>query len=220
MDLLEEHPKLRLSKASITHRGKNLYMQAPPVLEEMTRSNLSLSLFNLMGKLPKDVVHVNGMTIKNDQKESMGLQIWIQLEEHNLRHHMMCWCLEFLGSIRIIIFLPCQFFIYKPVNNTLMQGIDCPTGRHLSNPSVVSFVSTDQFPVLPLIMQSRTAHSVRSANDFWQTKFAQHTTGCALSEFSTTGCVFFMFLTFWELQTSFLGVFDPSGAIGEGLQAN
>ncbi|KAL2628216.1 hypothetical protein AAZX31_07G239500 [Glycine max] len=70
MDLLEEHPKLRLSKASITHRGKNLYMQAPPVLEEMTRSNLNLSLFNLMGKLPKDVVHVNGTTIKNDQKFS------------------------------------------------------------------------------------------------------------------------------------------------------
>ncbi|KAL9325510.1 hypothetical protein ACSQ67_006155 [Phaseolus vulgaris] len=29
MDLLEEHPKLRLSKASIIHRGNNLYMQAP-----------------------------------------------------------------------------------------------------------------------------------------------------------------------------------------------
>jgi ubiquitin-activating enzyme E1 C len=70
MDLLEEHPKLCLSKASVTHRGKNLYMQAPPVLEEMTRSNLSLSLFNLMGKLPKDIVHVNGMTSKNDQKTS------------------------------------------------------------------------------------------------------------------------------------------------------
>ena len=32
----------------------------------------------------------------------MGLRIWIQLEEHNLRHRKMCWCLEFLGSIRII----------------------------------------------------------------------------------------------------------------------
>lgn len=70
MDLLEEHPKLQLSKASITHRGKNLYMQAPPVLEEMTRSNLSLPLFDLMGKLSKDVVHVNGTTTKNDQKVS------------------------------------------------------------------------------------------------------------------------------------------------------
>lgn len=75
MDLLEEHPKLRLSKASITHRGKNLYMQAPPVLEEMTRSNLSLSLFNLMGRLPKDVVHVNGTTIKNDQKFSCSRKL-------------------------------------------------------------------------------------------------------------------------------------------------
>ncbi|GAU18353.1 hypothetical protein TSUD_202420 [Trifolium subterraneum] len=70
MDLLEEHPKLLLSKASVTHRGKNLYMQAPPVLEEMTRSNLTLPLFNLMGELPKDIVHVNGMTSKNDQKTS------------------------------------------------------------------------------------------------------------------------------------------------------
>lgn len=43
-------------------------MQAPPVLEEMTRSNLSLTLFDLMGKVSKDVVHVNGTTSKNDQK--------------------------------------------------------------------------------------------------------------------------------------------------------
>ncbi|RYR11889.1 hypothetical protein Ahy_B04g069408 isoform B [Arachis hypogaea] len=70
MNLLEEHPKLQLTKASITHRGKNLYMQAPPVLEEMTRSNLSLPLFELMGKLSKDVIHVNGMTNKNNQKVS------------------------------------------------------------------------------------------------------------------------------------------------------
>lgn len=70
IDLLEEHPKLRLSRASVTHRGKNLYMQAPPVLEEMTRPNLSLTLFELMGKLSKDVVHVNGTTTKNDKKTS------------------------------------------------------------------------------------------------------------------------------------------------------
>ena len=43
-------------------------MQAPPVLEEMTRSNLSLTLFDLMGKVSKDVVHVNGTTSKNDKK--------------------------------------------------------------------------------------------------------------------------------------------------------
>lgn len=70
IDMLEEHPKLFLSKASVRHLGKNLYMQAPPVLEEMTRSNLSLPLFELMGKVPKDVVHVTGVTIQNDSKSS------------------------------------------------------------------------------------------------------------------------------------------------------
>ena len=70
ISLLEEHPKLQLSKASITHRGKNLYMQAPPVLEEMTRSNLSLPLFDLMGKIPKDIVHATGTVNKNDKKTS------------------------------------------------------------------------------------------------------------------------------------------------------
>ncbi|KAJ0035404.1 hypothetical protein Pint_24887 [Pistacia integerrima] len=67
---LEQHPKLLLSKASVTHRGKNLYMQAPPVLEEMTRSNLSLPLYDLMGKIPKDIVHVTGTTDKHDKKTS------------------------------------------------------------------------------------------------------------------------------------------------------
>lgn len=70
IDLLKEHPKLLLSKASITHRGKSLYMQAPPVLEEMTRSNLSIPLFDLIGKIPKDVVHAIGTTTKNDKKTS------------------------------------------------------------------------------------------------------------------------------------------------------
>ncbi|KAF8401652.1 hypothetical protein HHK36_012598 [Tetracentron sinense] len=68
--LLEEHPKLLLSKASVLHRKKNLYMQAPPILEEMTRSNLSLPLFDLIGQVSKDVVHVNGMTNKNGKKTS------------------------------------------------------------------------------------------------------------------------------------------------------
>lgn len=45
-------------------------MQAPPVLEEMTRSNLDLPLFDLMDKIPKDTVHVNGMTGKGDKKQS------------------------------------------------------------------------------------------------------------------------------------------------------
>ncbi|XP_038897781.1 NEDD8-activating enzyme E1 catalytic subunit [Benincasa hispida] len=70
IDLLEDHPKLLLSKASVTHRGKNLYMQAPPVLEEMTRSNLGVPLFDLMGKVLKDAVHVTGVASKNDKKTS------------------------------------------------------------------------------------------------------------------------------------------------------
>ncbi|KAF8394436.1 hypothetical protein HHK36_020644 [Tetracentron sinense] len=75
--LLEGHPKLLLLKASVQHRGKNLYMQAPPVLEEMTRSNLNLPLFDLVGKVPKDVIHVNGMTYKNDKKTSCGRKLRI-----------------------------------------------------------------------------------------------------------------------------------------------
>ncbi|KAM7279169.1 hypothetical protein ACFE04_006303 [Oxalis oulophora] len=70
IDLLEEHPKLFLKKSSVSHRGKSLYMQAPPVLEEMTRSNLSLPLFELMGKVPRDAVHVTGTTCKDDKKQS------------------------------------------------------------------------------------------------------------------------------------------------------
>lgn len=70
MELLGEHPQLLLSKPSVTYRGNNLYMQAPPVLEEMTRSNLQLPLFDLMGKVPKDTVHVSGMAQENGNKQS------------------------------------------------------------------------------------------------------------------------------------------------------
>ncbi|KAL5785468.1 hypothetical protein ACOSQ2_007860 [Xanthoceras sorbifolium] len=70
INLLEDHPKLHLSKASVSHRGKNLYMQAPPVLEEMTRSNLSLPLYELMDKIAKDTIHVTGTTSKDDKKTS------------------------------------------------------------------------------------------------------------------------------------------------------
>ncbi|XP_043692464.1 NEDD8-activating enzyme E1 catalytic subunit [Telopea speciosissima] len=70
MELLGEYPGLLLSKPSISYQGENLYMQAPPVLEEMTRSNLTLPLFNLMGKVPKGVVNVSGMTKKDDKKTS------------------------------------------------------------------------------------------------------------------------------------------------------
>ncbi|KAG6757058.1 hypothetical protein POTOM_037359 [Populus tomentosa] len=70
IDMLEEHPKLLLSKASVRHQTMNLYMQAPPVLEEMTRSNLGLPLFELMGKVLKDIVLVTGTTSKDDKKTS------------------------------------------------------------------------------------------------------------------------------------------------------
>ncbi|KAE8658373.1 NEDD8-activating enzyme E1 catalytic subunit [Hibiscus syriacus] len=73
IDLLGEHPKLLMTKASITYRGKNLYMQAPPVLEEMTRSNLEVPLYDLMDKIPKDVLHATG-TIDKDGKRSSGLR--------------------------------------------------------------------------------------------------------------------------------------------------
>ena len=70
MELLGENPELHLSKPSVTYRGNNLYMQAPPILEEMTRSNLRLPLFDLMGKVPKDTLHVSGMSEKNGKKAS------------------------------------------------------------------------------------------------------------------------------------------------------
>lgn len=66
---------MRLSRASVLHRGKNLYMQAPPVLEEMTRSNLSQPLFNLMGKVSRDIVNVNGTATKNDHKISSSVKL-------------------------------------------------------------------------------------------------------------------------------------------------
>lgn len=45
-------------------------MQAPPILEQMTRSNLTLTLFHLMGEIPKDVVHATGTASKNGLKTS------------------------------------------------------------------------------------------------------------------------------------------------------
>ncbi|GAA0154041.1 hypothetical protein Leryth_022158 [Lithospermum erythrorhizon] len=70
IDLLEDHPKLLIAKASITYRGKNLYMQAPPVLEEMTRSNLDITLFELMDKIPEDTIHATGLAGKGETKQS------------------------------------------------------------------------------------------------------------------------------------------------------
>lgn len=65
IELIGEHPKLLLSKPSVTCRGENLYMQAPPVLEEMTRSNLQKPLYDLMDKLSYGIIHANGMTRAN-----------------------------------------------------------------------------------------------------------------------------------------------------------
>lgn len=70
IDQLEDCPGLLLTRVSVTHRGNNLYMQAPPILEEMTRSNLDIPLFDLMGGVSKDIVHVNGMAGKGDKKQS------------------------------------------------------------------------------------------------------------------------------------------------------
>ena len=59
-----------MSRVSVTYRGKNLYMQAPAVLEEMTRSNLDKPLYELMDKCGKDVVHVTGAAGKSGAKQS------------------------------------------------------------------------------------------------------------------------------------------------------
>ncbi|KAG0565432.1 hypothetical protein KC19_8G190300 [Ceratodon purpureus] len=51
--------KLKLSKPSVSYHGDNLYMQAPPVLEEMTRPNLELSLLTLMDGKTSGVLNIN-----------------------------------------------------------------------------------------------------------------------------------------------------------------
>ncbi|CAK9224904.1 unnamed protein product [Sphagnum troendelagicum] len=51
--------KLKLSKPSVSYHGNNLYMQAPPVLEEMTRPNLQEPLVRLMGGEKSDVLNIN-----------------------------------------------------------------------------------------------------------------------------------------------------------------
>ena len=45
-------------------------MQAPAILEEMTRSNLSLPLFDLMDNSSEGIVHVTGLAGKGDKKQS------------------------------------------------------------------------------------------------------------------------------------------------------
>eukprot|EP01018_Ginkgo_biloba_P029155 Gb_23717 [translate_table: standard] len=75
IDLLAEDPRLQLSRPSVMYRGSNLYMQAPPVLEELTRSNLQLPLFELMGKVTRDSVHVSGTTSINDKKATASRKV-------------------------------------------------------------------------------------------------------------------------------------------------
>lgn len=80
MDLLAEHPMLKMSRTSVTYQGNNLYMQAPPVLEEMTRENLQIPLFELMGKVPKDIVHVSGSTNINDKKSTASRKVRVSFK--------------------------------------------------------------------------------------------------------------------------------------------
>ncbi|XP_057830693.2 NEDD8-activating enzyme E1 catalytic subunit isoform X2 [Cryptomeria japonica] len=80
IDLAGEHPRLKLSRPSVMYRGNNLYIQAPPVLEEMTRSNLQLPLFELMGKVPKDSVHLSGTVITNDKKSTTTRKVRISFK--------------------------------------------------------------------------------------------------------------------------------------------
>jgi len=68
--MLEEHPKLRISKASVTHEGNNLYMQSPEVLEQMTRPNLSVPMFELLKEARYTTVHATGMAENNGKKVS------------------------------------------------------------------------------------------------------------------------------------------------------
>lgn len=51
--------KLKLSKPSVSYHDHNLYMQAPPVLEEMTRPNLQQSLLDLMDGNTVGVLNIN-----------------------------------------------------------------------------------------------------------------------------------------------------------------
>ncbi|KAF3955734.1 hypothetical protein CMV_019077 [Castanea mollissima] len=78
IDLLEKHPDLLLSKASVTCQGSSLYMQAPPVLEEMTRSNLNLPLFDLMGKTSRGTIHVTEV-VKAFKTSSPSLSIPLKI---------------------------------------------------------------------------------------------------------------------------------------------
>ncbi|CAA0403599.1 unnamed protein product [Arabidopsis thaliana] len=76
IEMLEDHPKLLLSKASVKQGENTLYMQAPPVLEEFHRPKLSKPLYDLMGRVQKDTIHVFGQRApKNNEKESCTTKV-------------------------------------------------------------------------------------------------------------------------------------------------
>ncbi|KAH9617927.1 hypothetical protein KSS87_002340 [Heliosperma pusillum] len=70
IELVEEHPKVHVSKASVLFQREKLYMQAPPFFEELTRPNLTEPLFDLMGRISSGTIHVTGTTSKTGKKTS------------------------------------------------------------------------------------------------------------------------------------------------------
>jgi len=48
LDILAEHPSTRFKKASIRSAGKNIFMQGPPQLLELTKPNLEKPLSELL----------------------------------------------------------------------------------------------------------------------------------------------------------------------------
>ncbi|GBG62533.1 hypothetical protein CBR_g30851 [Chara braunii] len=66
IELLPKDPRFKdkISRPSISHQTSNLYMQAPPVLEEMTRPNLAKPLKELMDCDEKGgVLNINDKTL-------------------------------------------------------------------------------------------------------------------------------------------------------------
>ncbi|CAM6095047.1 unnamed protein product [Calypogeia fissa] len=67
IDILLKDPrfKTKISRPSVSLQGTNLYMQAPPILEEETRPNLSQSLFYLMSEQNSGgILNINDKRLK------------------------------------------------------------------------------------------------------------------------------------------------------------
>ncbi|CAH1444064.1 unnamed protein product [Lactuca virosa] len=75
MDKVGDEPQLLMSGVSVKHGGKTLYMQAPPELEALTRSNLSVSLFKLMEESPNGILHVTGTAGKPGKRQSCSRKV-------------------------------------------------------------------------------------------------------------------------------------------------